>query len=71
MSNDVEEGVNGEMNFSQEEVAEYIKGEVKGLPCFQCPSGMLELVHVDFKELVRIDASCQECRSTSKYELRL
>lgn len=59
------------MNYSHEELLKYLNEEIRTIPCFQCISGMLELVDVKFFESAQVNTRCLVCQSENKFELRL
>ena len=61
----------GSVNYSHEELLEYLKEEIRTIPCFQCISGMLELVDIKFGELVQVNTCCPTCLSENRFDLNL
>ena len=59
------------MDFSREELLEFLMCEIRTIPCFHCINGMLELVDVKYSETVQINACCPTCQSENKFELHL
>ena len=59
------------MDFSREELIEYLKETIITIPCFHCVDGMLELVDVKFNDLVQINVYCSACKSKDKFEQNL
>ena len=59
--------------FTKEKLIQYISEEIRGITCFQCMDGFLQMEAISFNDLVEVGVHCVECEHEDymKFDLGL